>query len=217
MDVSSLLIKLTTTLTPSYDKIEKDIKVYEQKNFGVGRDELARSYADRICWKFASLGAITTLPGVLPGIGTAAMIATEGCTLSGNLAMMIRWMGSMVAGISLMYKRDVYKKFNKDFIQVLGLWSGILVIGEESIGQTGDKVVINQEQAVPPKIFNRINQKVGSSMIKRRGGVAIGTLAPFGVGAIVGGSFNLVTMKSFKQNALKYYSFDGREIYYIKE
>ena len=217
MDAGSLMMKLTTTLTPSYKKIEQDIKLFEQKNNFVGRDELARSYADRICWKFASLGAITTIPSVIPGIGTAAMLATEGASLSGNLAMMIRWMGSMVAGISLMYNRDVETKFNKDFIQVLGLWSGILITGDESIGQAGDKVIINTEQAVPPKIFMKINQKVGTSIIKRRGGVAIGTLAPFGLGAIVGGSFNLALMKAFKKKALQYYTFKGNDIYYIKE
>lgn len=217
MDAGSLMMKLTTTLTPSYKKIERDIKLFEQKNSYAGRDELARSYADRICWKFASLGAITTIPSVIPGIGTAAMLATEGATLSGNLAMMIRWMGSMVAGIALMYNRDIEVKFNKDFVQILGLWCGILVTSEESVGQIGDKVVIKQEQAVPTKILIKINQKVGTSIIKKRGGVAIGTLAPFGVGAIVGGSFNLALMKAFKKKALQYYTLKGNDLYYIKE
>lgn len=210
-------MKLTTTLTPSYEKIERDIVMFKKRNNYPGRDELARSYADRICWKFASLGAVTTLHSAIPGIGTAAMLATEGATISGNLVMMIRWMGSMVAGVSIIYNRDVVAKFHNDFIKVLGFWGGILITEEESVGQTGDKVVINQQKGVPQKILIKINQKVGTAIVTRRSGVAIGTLAPFGVGAIVGGSFNLAVMKGFKKKALKYFSLQRKDFYYIKE
>ena len=39
----------------------------------------------------------------------------------------------------------------------------------------------------------------------KRGGIAIGKLVPFGAGVLVGGGFNLATMKGFKATAIKYY------------
>lgn len=37
-------------------------------------------------------------------------------------------------------------------------------------------------------------------------GFALGRLVPFGVGAIVGGSANYVTMRQFRASALRYYT-----------
>ncbi|MFD2270883.1 hypothetical protein ACFS07_06490 [Undibacterium arcticum] len=39
----------------------------------------------------------------------------------------------------------------------------------------------------------------------KRGGIAVGRLVPFGVGAVVGGGFNWATMKGFKTAAANYY------------
>jgi hypothetical protein len=51
----------------------------------------------------------------------------------------------------------------------------------------------------------------------KRGGIAIGKLVPFGAGAIVGGSFNLVTMKTFKKKAIKHFSSPDKSKLYMEE
>jgi hypothetical protein len=70
-------------------------------------------------------------------------------------------------------------------------------------------VAIAQFKKIPAKVFQRINQKVGTTIVAKygtkRGGIAVGRLVPFGVGALVGGGFNLATMKAFKQHAISYY------------
>ncbi len=59
----------------------------------------------------------------------------------------------------------------------------------------------------------KINRKVGTTIFTKygakRGGIAVGRLIPFGVGALVGGGFNLATMKKFKRNAINYFSSDN--------
>ena len=39
---------------------------------------------------------------------------------------------------------------------------------------------------------------------KKRGGIVMGKLVPFGVGIAVGGGFNLATMKAFKMALINY-------------
>jgi len=53
---------------------------------------------------------------------------------------------------------------------------------------------------------------VGTTIVTKygtkRGGIALGRVIPFGVGVVVGGGFNLATMKGFKRASLKYYGSD---------
>jgi hypothetical protein len=218
MSAETALMKITSTLTPSCECISRDIADFKKNLNGKPLDEIADSYANRICWKYASAGAASALPGVIPGLGTAAQLAIEGGSISGDLLLMIRWMGSMVAGIGMIYGRDVTSNFNQDFIKVLGMWCGVLKGAKEASKRVGTKVAIAQFKKVSPKIFAQINKKVGTTIITKygtkRGGIAIGRLIPFGVGAAVGGSFNLVTMKFFKKKAIEFYSnANGEELY----
>lgn len=218
MDAETALIKITTTFTPSYDCISRDIVDYRKTTNGKSLDEIAHCYGDRICWKYASVGAASALPGMIPGIGTAAQVAAEASSISGDLALMVRWMGSMVAGIGIIYDRDIESNFNQDFVKVLGLWCGVLKSAQEATKRIGTKVAVAQFKKVPGKIFQKINSKVGTTIVTKygtkRGGVAIGKLVPFGVGAIVGGGFNLATMKAFKNKAISFYSTgNGDELY----
>jgi hypothetical protein len=63
---------------------------------------------------------------------------------------------------------------------------------------------------VSGEALRRINQRVGTTIVTKygtkRGGIALGRLIPFGVGAVVGGSFNWVTMRSFANAAKRYYA-----------
>ena len=43
---------------------------------------------------------------------------------------------------------------------------------------------------------------------KKRGGIAVGKLVPFGVGIAVGGGFILSTMKASKMASINYYKCD---------
>ena len=66
-----------------------------------------------------------------------------------------------------------------------------------------------------------INRRVGTTIFTKygtkRGGIALGKLIPFGVGALVGGSFNYYTMNGFKKKAVKYFESDENTEYIIYE
>jgi hypothetical protein len=200
------------TVQPERDRIGREINDFRTAHPNLTRDQSAHKWGNKICWLYASEGAATALPGVIPGLGTLAQLSVEGAAVSADLAYMLRCMASMVMGIGHIYERDVSSPFNQEFVRVLGVWCGVLSLGKETTGRIASKVAIAQFKRVPGEVFKRINRRVGTTIVTKygtkRGGIAVGRLIPFGVGVLVGGSFNLATMKGFKRAAINYYRTD---------
>ena len=214
------IVKLTQTLTPPYEEIKRDVNDFRKAHHAMTANELANAYGNRICWKFTSVGVLSALPSIIPGPGTGVQIAMEGGAISADLALMLRWMGSLTCGIGHIYARDMTTNFNQDYVKILGLWCGVLKTAEQATKRVATKVAVSQFKKVPGKIFTKINQKVGTTIVTKygakRGGIAIGRLIPFGVGAIVGGTYNSVTMKTFKKKAIFYFASDNDTNLYME-
>jgi len=204
---------LTETVRPDRDALLVDLHELRRAHPGWDRDRLAEGWADRICWLYAGEGAVTALPGTVPGLGTLAQVGVEGAAISADLAYMLRCMAGMCMGIAQVYERDPNTPFNQEFVRVLGLWCGVLSLSKEATVRIAGKAAIALFKQIPGEVFRRINRKVGTTILTKygtkRGGVALGRLIPFGVGAVVGGTFNLATMKGFKAAALRYYRSEG--------
>jgi hypothetical protein len=215
--LTAFVLKTMETLQPNSDDVARHIADLRSAHPSLSKDALANKWADKICWRFASEGAATALPGVIPGLGTAAQIGIEGCAISADLTYMLRCMAGLSIGVGQIYERDTDASFNQDFVRVLGVWCGVLNLGKETTVRISSKVAIAQFKKVPSEIFKRINKRVGTTIVTKygakRGGIAIGRLIPFGVGAVVGGGFNLATMKGFKKAAIKYYKTDDATIH----
>ena len=213
------IVTLTQKLIPPFEEIERDVNDFRKAHPAMTAHELADAYGNRICWKYTSVGVATALPSAIPGIGTMTQIAVEGGSISTDLALMLRWMGSMTCGIGYIHGRDMTTNFNQDFVKVLGLWCGVLKTAEQATKRVATKVVVAQFKKVPGKIFQKINQKVGTTIVTKygakRGGIAIGRLIPFGVGSIVGGTYNGVTMRTFKKKATVFFATDNDNILFM--
>jgi hypothetical protein len=206
------VMSLVETVKPSNEAIVKEIEDLRRAHPNLNRDEIAQNFADKICWLYSAEGAATALPGAIPGIGTLAQVGIEGSAILADLGYMLRFMAEIVYGVACIYGRDMDAPFNQDFVRVLGLWCGVLNLTKGEAVRISSKIAIAQFKTVPGKIFQRINRKVGTTIVTKygtkRGGIAVGRLIPFGVGAIVGGGFNLATMKGFKNTAIHYYKSD---------
>ena len=66
------------------------------------------------------------MPSTIPGVGTAAQIGIEAATISGDLALMLRWMAGTCYGVGLIYEKDIESEFSQEFLKILGLWSGVI-------------------------------------------------------------------------------------------
>jgi hypothetical protein len=207
--LTKFVMGVIDTVQPDYGDVARHIDDLRRAHPSLTQGELAEKWADRICWRYASEGAVTALPGAIPGLGTATQVAVEAGAISADLAYMVRCMAGMVIGVGQIYQRDVEASFNQDLVRVLGLWCGVLSLGKEATLRVAKKVAIAQFNKIPAQVFRRINQRVATTIVTKygtkRGGIALGRLVPFGVGALVGGGFNLATMKAFKGHAINYY------------
>lgn len=214
--LEKIVMRAVETLRPDPKVVRMQITELKKKHPKFSKDQLANKYADTICWLYAGQGAATALPGLIPGMGTAAQIAVEGGAITGDLAYMLRCMAGMAMGVGYIYKRNMKAPFNQEFIRVLGLWCGVLTLTKEATLRIATKVAIAQFKRVPATIFKKINSKVATTIITKygakRGGIAVGRLIPFGVGMVVGGGFNLATMKGFKLAAISYYKSDEEAV-----
>ena len=207
--LSRNLMRLIETLVPEKEKIHREIEEFKNSHPNYSKRQLANKWGDRICKLYAAEGALTALPSSIPGIGTIVQVGVEAGAISVDLAYMIRCMSGMSIGISVIYEKDISSPFNQDFVRVLGLWCGVLDVVKQATNRVTKKIAVQQFKRVPAEIFKKINRKVGTTIVTKygtkRGGIAVGRLIPFGVGAIVGGTFNLVVMKKFKKSAIAYY------------
>jgi hypothetical protein len=215
--LTTFVLKAIDTLQPDHDDVARHIHDLRLAHPKLTKHALAEKWADRICWRYASEGAATALPGAIPGLGTVAQVGIEVGAISADLAYMLRCMAGIAIGVGQVYERDTSASFNQDFVRVLGVWCGVLSLSKDATVRVASKVAIAQFKKVPAEIFKRINRKVGTTIVTKygtkRGGISVGRLVPFGVGAVVGGGFNLATMKGFKAAAIRYYRTDDAVLY----
>lgn len=208
MDLHSLIQKVM----PSFAAIEQEVAQLRHENPHLEPTALAALYLKRTRRKYTSVGVATTLPGIIPGLGTAAQLAIEAGAISADVLFMLRWMASLCYGTALIYNRDSKDGFEDEFTVVLGIWAGVVELARAGAAK-GERISINHfDKHVTDRIRNRMNQKIGRKLVtkygSKRGGVALGTLIPFGIGAVVGGTFNYFTIDRFGKAAIDYFGND---------
>ncbi len=206
------VMSLIETVKPTEADTFRSVADYRKAQPQHSKDELAENWADRICWLYGAEGAVSGLPGIFPGLGTAVQIAVETGAIAADLVVMVRWMAGMTMGVGHIYGRDLGTQFNDEFLKVLGLWCGALTVGKEATKRVANKIAVAQCKRIPGEVFKRINRRVGTTILTKygtkRGGIAVGKLVPFGIGVLVGGGFNLATMKGFKHASIGYFKTD---------
>jgi hypothetical protein len=205
MDLHSLIQKVM----PPFATVEAEISRLRSSNPKATPAQLAEILLKNTRRKYTSVGVATALPGVIPGLGTAAQIAIEAGAVSADVLLMLRYMASLCYGTALIFGTDIKDDFESHFTIVLGIWAGVAEAGEAAAATKGKISVNHFDKHIADRIRNRMNQKIGRKLITKygfkRGGVALGTLVPFGIGAAVGGTFNYYTLNRFGKSAIGYF------------
>jgi hypothetical protein len=203
------LIKFLEGIRPSDEGVKREIEAIRFHKPTLSREAIAEQWSDKICWKYAGQGVVTALPGAIPGFGTAAQIAIEAGAVSIDITHLLHCMASMAQGIGYSFGHPLGDDFQDEFLKLLGLWSGAINAGKEDKSSTANRIALTQFSRLPVEVFKRINRRVAIAIIAKissqRAGITLGRLVPFGIGAMVGGGFNLATMKGFKSSALVYF------------
>jgi hypothetical protein len=203
------LIKVVHAVTPAFKDVRHDVALLRLSYPALPASALSLLYSNKIRNRYTGVGVVTALPGVIPGMGTIAQAAIEAGSISADLALMLRWMAALCYGTGLIYGQDIEQEFDTAFTTVLGIWCGV-VVPEKAAASKGSKLTVEHfDKHISERIANRMNQKIGQKLItkygSKRGGVVLGKLIPFGIGAVVGGTFNYVTMQRFGKAADDYF------------
>lgn len=195
---------------PSFADIRREVKSLELA--GLTNRQLADKYLKKTRNKYTSVGVITSIPGTIPGVGTVAQLALETGSVSADMLLMLRWMASLCYGIGLFYGKDTEHDFEDEFSLVLGIWSGTIDL--KTARETRTELSIGTfDKHISDRIRNRMSQKIWKKMAvkygSKRGGAALGKLIPFGIGAIIGGTFNYFTIERFGKAAIDYFGPDA--------
>jgi len=172
----------------------------------ISRQEI-RSHTVRL----TGAGVAASLPGSIPGLGTLAQVGVTGTTTTAELWAVLRGLATMQLTVAGLHGHNLYAPERKDELLIVwGLETGAIVPMTEVGKRLGTKIAVKQfNEKVGGQVFKRINQKVGTTVVTKwgmeRGGVAVGRLIPFGVGAAVGGGANYLTVRSFGAACLKFY------------
>lgn len=213
------LVSIIESVAPSTEQIAIEIAELKLLNPKLSNDQLAKKWGKRIRNNYTSVGVATALPSAIPGIGTAAQVAIEAGTISGDLALMLRWMGKMCMGICIIYGNSPTSSINQDLVYILGLWCGAIDVLKNATKRVGTKVAVAQfNKHVSGKVLLKINQRVGTTIITKqgtkRGGIALGKLIPFGIGAVIAGGFNFFSFNDFMNTAINYYKTNNEYVMY---
>lgn len=208
------LATIIQSVAPSHEYVAQEIDELKYLNSKLTKDQLALRWGKRIRNNYTSVGVATALPSSIPGIGTVAQIAIEAGTITGDLALMLRWMGKLCMGISIIYGNNPEKSINQDLINILGIWCGVIDAAKNATTRVGTKVAVAQfNKRISGKTLAKVNQRVGTTVVTKygtkRGGIALGKLVPFGVGAVIAGGFNYFTFNGFMKSAIDYYKNDN--------
>ena len=203
------------------DKTIDQALLYVRENQGKSLDVIASNYADNIIRQYTAVGVATALPGVLPGGGTLLQLIVETSGISVDLLLMLKYMKKMVFGLSAIYGFERNSITIETMLCVFGVWCGVLSTAKEALLRVGTKVLINFfNRTISKEIFKKVNQKIGVTIItkygSKRAGAFLGKLIPFGVGTLVGGGFNYLTMSGFKKAAINTLKDKGEGIVFVE-
>ncbi len=216
------LLSIVNTVAPSFESIETEVSELKRSYASLNRHELADKYANRLRSKYTSVGVASALPSVIPGVGTAVQLAVEAGTISGDLALMLRWTAATCYGVAHIFEKDIRSEFNQEYVVVLGRWCGAIKIVKDASVRFGQKAGLSfVTKNISGKVLREINKRVGFTLLTKfgtkRGGIALGKLIPFGVGAAISGAFNFSTMSGFKKSAIEYFGDGDDAIYAVAE
>jgi hypothetical protein len=205
------LIPLVRKVAPKVEDVERWVAKIRKARPKASNLDLAAAIGHKIAVLYAGQGALTALPGAIPGLGTAVQVGIEVGAITADLSFMLRNQSYMCLAMAHVYGHDLRSSDREyELLLALGLWCGaIRPIGEAVVRVSSKIAAAAFKKHVPGKLFASINRKVGTTIVTKygtkRGGIAVGRAIPFLVGSVVGAGFNLVTMIGFKASCIAFY------------
>lgn len=201
-DPSKLLQLLDTSIEAAGKVARQRVDALRSNNPDLSDAQLLKKVNTAFTSAVTSTGAATGAVAAAPGVGTIAGIAAAAGDAS--------WFLTAAAGYVLSaaelrgIKIESFEHQRALVLLVLAGGGGSSFFGKAA-GRTGPhlgKVVTN---AVPLSTIRTINKVLGANFVTKygtkRGIIAIGKVAPFGIGFVIGGGGNLVMARGVIKTA----------------
>lgn len=202
----------TMGVIPDPETVRSTALAHRERHPGLSPGELSEKLASGTTWRMAGAGVVASLPGAIPGLGTAAQLAVGGASISAETWLMLRNLTTLQLLVAALHGHDPAAPERKDELLITwGLTTGAVVPAKEAGKRVGTKIATKQfNQHVSGALLRKINQKLGTTVFTKwgtkRGGIALGRLIPFGVGALVGGGMNYATARSHANQIVQLYT-----------
>lgn len=171
-------------------------------------DEIIRRYRKEL----GTVGAATGGTAAMPGTGTSVALGLGFADVSWTTARL----GEMIMALGIAYGHSAEEiEIRRAWIlAVLGMAMGAASALESAVpgiaGKGGAKLV----SAIPISQIVRINQLLGGRIIvkygEKQGVIKLGKLAPFGIGAALGGGGNVLLVRAVGNRGKDFFD-DGAE------
>jgi hypothetical protein len=207
------LVEILTRLQllPDRQAVADRVEQVRAQNPGASVAMLAKKDVNATVVRCTGVGVVAGLPGTIPGLGTFAQACATLGIAGGEAAILLRNVAQLQYTVAGLYGHDLHAPERIDELLIIaGLQSGAVLPAREAGKRVGTKIAANQfNRHVSGALLKKINTKLGTTVLTKygtkRGGVALGRMLPFGVGATIGGGVNLVMTKSFGRAILRYY------------
>lgn len=180
MSLIDTALKVQTPLARSY------VSRLRAKHPGATREELLEHVSDRFTNLLTLTGAGVGGVAALPGIGTAVAVGVtvgEGISFAEACAF-------LTLAAAEIYDVDMRDRQTRHLVMtaVLGGEHGTEIIAK-ALGKQGLQwnAVLGGSGMVPNMISKQVTRYVRRRVVARTGGLWLGRLLPFGVGAVIGG------------------------------
>lgn len=211
---------------PSPSDVKNSLIGSEDRVAG-NKDRLLKEIVDRSKKLSAVQGIVSSLPGAVPGLGTAVQIALSVGTAAPETIFLLRKMAHLQLSIAHVCGHPIHDQTDpskvhpdriEEFAIVMGIMTGAIIPAKEAAKKLGSKFATVQiSRHISGKLLREINKRVGFTLLTKfgakRGGIALGKIIPFGIGAAIGGGMNYASIHQFSISARKFY--EGHEEEYV--
>jgi hypothetical protein len=184
--------------------IQAAVEVEALRNPQLSGRELAEHIVHEKTKLAAIGGAVTALPGALPGAGTTVELAAA---IADSAALVYNQV-TMIMAVAFCYDRDLHDHEARklDVLLVFSMLAGLAVPAGKTVDVLGERVTLG---VMPREAVGRVNRRIGGEVVRRlgrrRARVILGREIPFGIGVAVGSGANYLATRKVGRLAIKYF------------
>lgn len=187
------------------DAIKTAVEVVRLRHPDATPNDVARILVYQRSKLSAIAGAVSSIPGAFPGVGTATEI---GAGLADAVALVYTQVALVMAvAAAFDHDLDAHDARAADVRVVLALDAGVAKFGKHGVELSDGELLNPNDRSLSEDLNRELGAMVVKRTARRRARTLLGREIPFGVGVAFGAGANFKAMRHTGRTALRYYEF----------